>query len=90
MNVSLTPELEKIVQDLVASGQFGNQSEVVRAALRLLHREEQAHQAKLEELRGEINIGLEQVLRGEGKSLTAAQMKANGRAALAARQAKSA
>jgi antitoxin ParD1/3/4 len=40
MNVSITPELEQFVLDRVASGQYQSASEVVRAALRLLVREE--------------------------------------------------
>jgi antitoxin ParD1/3/4 len=40
MNVSLTPELERSVPKRVASGRYGSASEVVRAALRLLEKEE--------------------------------------------------
>jgi putative addiction module CopG family antidote len=40
MNISLTPELERCVADRVASGRYRSASEVVRAALRLLEREE--------------------------------------------------
>ena len=40
MNISLTPELERSVADRVASGRYRSASEVVRAALRLLEREE--------------------------------------------------
>ncbi len=36
MNVSLTPELEKFVDDKVESGLYNNASEVVRESLRLL------------------------------------------------------
>ena len=35
MHVSLTPELEKIVNDKVESGLYNNASEVIREALRL-------------------------------------------------------
>jgi antitoxin ParD1/3/4 len=34
MNVSLTPELEKFVEDTVATGRYSSASEVVRASLR--------------------------------------------------------
>jgi antitoxin ParD1/3/4 len=40
MNVSLTPELERFVAGRVASGRYQNNSEVVRAALRLLQVQE--------------------------------------------------
>ena len=40
MNVSLTPELERFVQEKVHSGRYISASEVVREALRLLRSEE--------------------------------------------------
>jgi antitoxin ParD1/3/4 len=44
-NVSLTPELEAFIDNRVASGRYGNASEVVRAALRLLIEQEQRARA---------------------------------------------
>ncbi len=40
-NVSLTPELDAFIDTRVACGRYGNASEVVRAALRLLIQQEQ-------------------------------------------------
>jgi len=40
-NVSLTPELEGFAEICVASGRYGNVSEVMRAALRLLQEQEE-------------------------------------------------
>jgi len=40
MNVSLTPELEKFVQDTVATGRYNSASEVVREGLRKLEEQE--------------------------------------------------
>ncbi|HYF56431.1 MAG TPA: type II toxin-antitoxin system ParD family antitoxin [Salinarimonas sp.] len=40
-NVSLTAELNAFIRAQVASGQYQNASEVVRAGLRLLHKEAQ-------------------------------------------------
>lgn len=40
MNVHLTPELKKLVDDRVASGLYGSASEVIRAGLRLLDEED--------------------------------------------------
>jgi len=42
MNVSLTPELERSVANWVTSGRYKTASEVVRAALRLLEKDEGA------------------------------------------------
>lgn len=41
MHISLTPELKKIVKDKVESGMYGNASEVIRDAIRLMNRYEQ-------------------------------------------------
>lgn len=40
LNVSLTPELAAYIGERVSSGRYRSASEVVRAALRLLQREE--------------------------------------------------
>lgn len=69
MNVSLTPELEKWVQEKVQSGLYGSSSEVVRDALRILHQFEQERVRKLSSLQSEIQIGLEQLKAGRSKRL---------------------
>ncbi|MGA2537930.1 MAG: type II toxin-antitoxin system ParD family antitoxin [Terracidiphilus sp.] len=56
-NVNLTPELDKFILTRVESGRFENASEVVRAALRNLEREERLYEAKLESLRAAIDAG---------------------------------
>jgi antitoxin ParD1/3/4 len=58
MNVSLTPELEQMVQEKVASGLYASASEVVREALRMMRTRDEARQQKLEELRRDIAIGI--------------------------------
>ena len=45
-NVSLTPELDAFIDTRVACGRYGNASEVVRAALRLLIQQEQKEGAE--------------------------------------------
>ena len=59
MNVSLTPELEKIVAERVTSGRYASASEVIREALRLLEERDQLNQ-----LREEVRLGLEQLDQG--------------------------
>ena len=56
-NVNLTDELDRFVLENVESGRYENASEVVRAALRTLEREEQHYQAKLAALRSAIDEG---------------------------------
>jgi antitoxin ParD1/3/4 len=56
-NVNLTDELDQFVATKVKSGRFENASEVVRAGLRTLEREEQQYEAKLAALRTAIDEG---------------------------------
>ena len=56
-NVNLTDELDRFVATKVKSGRYENASEVVRAGLRTLEREEQQYEAKLAALRTAINEG---------------------------------
>lgn len=71
MNVSLTPELEQYVTNKVESGLYQTASEVVREGLRLLKEKEELHQTKLDELRREIQVGIDQADRGELSPLDA-------------------
>jgi antitoxin ParD1/3/4 len=62
MNVSLTPELEKLVNDEVKSGRYKSASEVVREGLRLIRLRE----TKLQALRRDLQEGINELDRGEG------------------------
>jgi antitoxin ParD1/3/4 len=64
MDVPLPPELEELVKQKVESGQYSSTSEVVQDALWLLHYRDRLWEIKLEELRKEITIGLEQADEG--------------------------
>lgn len=65
MNISLTPELERIVKSKVDSGLYNNASEVIREALRLMVAQERTEAMKLELLRAEIDQAWQQAERGE-------------------------
>ena len=56
-NVNLTQELDSFVSRKIDSGRYENASEVVRAALRSLEREEQEYELKLAALRAAIDEG---------------------------------
>jgi antitoxin ParD1/3/4 len=56
-NVNLTDKLDRFVAKKVESGRYENASEVVRAALRTLEREEQQYEVKLARLRAAIDEG---------------------------------
>jgi antitoxin ParD1/3/4 len=59
LNVSLTPHLEEFVRQTVTAGRYQSASEVVRTALGLLEERERVRTAKLEQLRQEIQKGLD-------------------------------
>jgi antitoxin ParD1/3/4 len=67
MHVSLTPQLEALVRDKVASGMYNNASEVIREALQLLDEHERV---RFEALRFALKVGYEQAERGEVRALT--------------------
>ena len=84
MNVSLTPELERLVNDKVESGLYQTASEVVREALRLLKERDLAR----EQLRANVQAGFDHFARGEGRAYDkisgrqlAERLKSRGRAA---------
>ena len=70
MNVSLPNNLSEFVENELATGDYSSASEVVRDALRLLKREKALEQERLEILRREVLIGLEDVANGRLSSLT--------------------
>ena len=86
MNVSLTPELEEMVNQKVKSGMYNSASEVIREGLRLLKEQDEMKRIRQEELRREVLKGYEQAQRGESRSLDVEVIKAEGRKRLAARR----
>ena len=58
MNVSLTPELEKFVQDKVGSGLYQTASEVIRAGLRRLKEDQDARLPQLPKTLAELEAQL--------------------------------
>ena len=57
VTISITDHQRKFIETEVQSGNYGNASEVVRDALRLLERRKQEHEAKLRDLRAAIDEG---------------------------------
>jgi len=90
MNVSLTPELAKLVQEKVASGLYQTASEVIREGLRLLKERDERQKAALREA---IQDGLAHLEQGAYQDYTDATLqdlvqgvKQRGRERLATRQ----
>lgn len=65
LTITVTPELEAFIRERVASGRFDTASDVVGEGLKLLEMREQEREAALEEIRREIEIGLEQAKAGQ-------------------------
>jgi antitoxin ParD1/3/4 len=85
MNISLTPHLENLVKSKVDSGLYNSASEVMREALRLLEERDQLRNVRLEELRREIQRGIDS---GDATPLDMEEIKASGRRRLAVEQQK--
>lgn len=64
MNISLTPELERFVQDKVDSGMYTSASEVIRESLRLLHTHDDLQAQRIKQLNSAIDVGLQQLSSG--------------------------
>ena len=65
MNVSLTPELERYISQLVEEGRYRSASEVVRSAVRTLQDQEEERRLRLKALRESIGTGVDQLDRGD-------------------------
>ncbi len=82
MNINLTPQLEEMVRQKVNSGLYTSASEVVREALRLMDEKDRLRAAKLEQLRQDIQEGLNS---GPATAWGAEEIKRQGRAKRAAK-----
>lgn len=65
MNVHFTRQQEDYLRSLVESGEYGNISEAVREAIRLLKQKEMEDELKLQRLRGFIAEGEAQIEAGD-------------------------
>lgn len=83
MNISLNPHFEELVKSKVESGLYNSASEVIREALRLLEERDQLRELRLEELRREIQKGIDS---GEATPLDMEEIKRRGRARLSEQQ----
>ena len=89
MNVSLTPELERFVNERVETGLYQTASEVVRDGLRLL---KQREEERIESLRRDVRAGFASLDRGQydehdeqSTKRLAAEIKSRGRTRISAK-----
>ena len=83
MNISLNPHFEELVKGKVESGLYSSASEVMREALHLLEERDRLRDLRLEELRCEIQKGINS---GAATPLNIENIKSAGRKRLASQQ----
>jgi antitoxin ParD1/3/4 len=63
-NVVITDHQAELIDRLVASGRYQNASEVLRAGLRLVEREDGEYDAKLAAVRAAVQVGIDDIEAG--------------------------
>jgi antitoxin ParD1/3/4 len=75
-NVSLTPEQDAFIDELLQAGEYRNASEAVRDAIRALRQRRAEDALKLERLRRSIDAGLADLERGAVEEVDDADLEA--------------
>lgn len=65
MNVTLTPDQEKIVTEQIKSGHYQSAADVISQGLGMLRDQEEFIRSNETELRDKIAVGLDQIRRGD-------------------------
>lgn len=71
--VNLTAELDAFVKTQVKSGNFNNSSEVHRAALVAMARDEEERTIRLERLKHEVQLGIDDLEAGRYRTVSSDQ-----------------
>jgi antitoxin ParD1/3/4 len=66
MSITLNPEQETIIANLIATGGFQTADEVLQVALKLLEQERHSYQSWVTETREQVKEGIESLDQGEG------------------------
>lgn len=88
MNVSLSRQHQGFIEKKVRSGKYQTASEVVREGLRMLEDRDTQRDSQLRRLREEIQVGLDQIEKGQVGALEVKKIKAEGRRRLGVRRLK--
>lgn len=64
MNISVTPELEDLINKKLKTGMYNSVSEVIREGLRLLKERDELRELRLKELKKEIQRGYDSTSNG--------------------------
>jgi len=75
-NISLTPEQDALIDEMLEKGEYRNASEAMRDALRALQQRRAIDALKLERLRQSIDSGLAELERGDYEDVDDAELDA--------------
>jgi antitoxin ParD1/3/4 len=87
-SVSIPSDLEQFVNDQVAAGAYANAEHVVREALERMRERDKSRDSRIEELRQQIQIGIDQADRGECTPLDIEAIKQEARSSWTKQQAR--
>jgi antitoxin ParD1/3/4 len=76
-NISLTPEQNALIEEVVETGEYQNASEAIRDALRALQQRRTEDGLRLEALRAQIKAGVDALDRGDFVEVEDADLEAN-------------
>ena len=85
MQVTLEPDLAKFIQEQVRSGRYDSPDDAINSAVARLKTDRELSAPEVDDLRQDIDLGLEQADRGEFSSFTAEDVIAERRSARAKR-----
>lgn len=75
-NVSLTPEQDAFIDEVLERGEYGNASEAMRDAIRALQQRRAEEALKLERLRAAIDQGIAELDRGDYEEVDESELEA--------------
>jgi antitoxin ParD1/3/4 len=75
-NISLTPEQDAFIDEMLKKGEYRDVSEAMRDAIRALQQRRAMDALKLERLRGSIDTGLADLKRGDYEEVDDADLEA--------------
>jgi len=85
--ITLKDEDQHFIETAMKTGRYVTESEAVADAISELRAREEPHHARLAELRAKIMVGIQELDRGDCAEWNVEEVKAEGRALIASRQA---
>jgi Arc/MetJ-type ribon-helix-helix transcriptional regulator len=82
VTITLRDEDKRFIADAMAAGRYVNESEAVSGTIAELLARDELRQMRLTEVRSKVNVGLEQLDRGDSAAWDAEAIRTTGRALL--------